>query len=143
MADRLLVLLLAVALAALVVAAVRWWAGRRTREIQREPVPAVWEMLGATPDGRTTVVAFSTRSCAACRTAQRPALGHLERSAPAPGIRVVHVDATGRPEVAKAFGIMTVPSTVVLDPDGRVAAVNHGFASADKLGRQVSRTPLL
>ena len=49
----------------------------------------------------------------------------------------VHVDAAHQPEIAGAFGILTVPSTVVLDPDGRVAAVNHGFASTQQLVRQL------
>jgi hypothetical protein len=32
-----------------------------------------------------------------------------------------------------------VPSTVVLDPSGRVTAVNHGFAPSQQLVRQLQR----
>jgi len=37
------------------------------------------------------------------------------------------VDAAEKPEVARAFGVLTVPSTAVLAPKGHLVAVNQGF----------------
>ena len=96
----------------------------------------LWTALGDAPDGRPTVVAFSTPSCIACRATQRPALAALEERARG-RVRVLHVDAASRPEVARAFGILTVPATVVLDAGGVVQAANQGFATTEKLAAQV------
>ncbi|MBJ7600070.1 thioredoxin family protein [Candidatus Nephthysia bennettiae] len=82
------------------------------------------------------MVAFSTPSCAACHTAQRPALTQLEARTGG-AVRVIEVDAAHRPEVARTFGVLTVPTTAILDPDGRVTALNNGFAPTDRLAAQV------
>ena len=52
-------------------------------------------------------------------------------------IAVRHIDTTIVPDLARRFGIFTVPSTVVLDQSGRVLAINHGLAGAGKLARQL------
>jgi len=97
---------------------------------------ALWESLGTLPDGRPTVVAFSTPSCAACWTAQKPALAALQERV-RDGVRVIAVDAAQQPRVARAFGVLTVPATVVLDQSGGVLAANQGFATADRLAAQL------
>ncbi|HTD76601.1 MAG TPA: thioredoxin family protein, partial [Chloroflexota bacterium] len=97
----------------------------------------LWEALGETPDGRRAVVAFSTPSCAACHTAQAPAIQVAEQQLGASSVRVIRVDASRQPEVARAFGVLTVPSTVVLEPAGRVVAVNQGFAPSRRLIEQL------
>lgn len=137
MLERVLLLLGLAALFVLAVLLTRWWArARRERLAAGSPGP-LWEVLGAAPDGRPTVVAFSTPSCGACRTAQAPALEALERQLGAERVRVLRVDASDRPEVARTFGVLTVPSTVVLAGNGRVAAVNHGFAPLARLEAQL------
>lgn len=134
--DRLLVLA-AVALAvAALVAAGRLLARRRLSRLRAADRAALWRALGTDPDGRPTVVVFSTPSCAACWTAQKPALAALERRAPG-AVRVIPVDAAERPGVAGAFGVMTVPSTVVLDARGAVVTANQGLATADRLAAQL------
>ena len=134
--DRVLVLAGLAVLVVGLVAAGRLLARRRLGRLRQRRRAELWRALGAAPDGRPTVVAFSTPECAACRTAQRPALAALERRA-AGRVRVIHVDAASRPDVARAFGALTAPCTVVLDPDGGVNAANQGFASADRLAAQL------
>jgi len=119
------------------IAAARLVARRRLRRLGALSGQVLLEQLGTSADGRPTLVAFSTPSCAACHTAQAPAVADVEQRVGSARLRVVHVDAAHEPGVANAFGIMTVPSTVVLGPDGRVAAVNHGFASSQQLVRQL------
>jgi thiol-disulfide isomerase/thioredoxin len=137
MLERVVVLLLLTGGLALGVTLVRAYAGQRTRALQAQPGQALLAQLGAPADGRATLVQFSTPSCAACHTAQAPAVAEVEQRVGAAQVRVLHVDAADQPEIASAFGILTVPSTVVLDPGGRVAAVNHGFASTQQLVRQL------
>jgi thioredoxin-like negative regulator of GroEL len=134
--DRVLVLTAIAALVAALVVGGRFLAALRLRQLRMAPPAALWAALETEPDGRPTVVAFSTPGCTACRTAQRPALAALEERAGG-GVRVVGVDAAARPEVARAFGVMTVPATTVLDERGAVLASNQGFASTETLARQL------
>jgi len=135
MPERLaIVALVAVALPVTVVVVRRWNASRVATLPSAAPL---WEALGETPDGRRAVVAFSTPSCAACHTAQAPAIQLAEQQLGASSVRVIRVDASRQPEVARAFGVLTVPSTVVLEPAGRVVAVNQGFAPSRRLIEQL------
>jgi thiol-disulfide isomerase/thioredoxin len=136
--DRLVVLAAFVALVLLAVAIGRVLARRRLRQLRSAPAAPLWSALGTEPDGRPTIVAFSTPGCAVCRTTQAPALQALEQRLGDAAVRVVPVDAAERPEVADAFGVLTVPTTVVLAPGGQVAHANHGFAPVERLIQQVA-----
>jgi thiol-disulfide isomerase/thioredoxin len=122
---------------ALLVLTVRAWNARRVEKLRSRDGAPVWDSLGEAPDGRQTLVSFSSRSCAACRTAQAPAVSHVEQRLGATNLRVIKIDVAQQPEVAKAFGIMTVPSTVVFAPAGQVVAINQGFAPTHKLLEQL------
>jgi thioredoxin-like negative regulator of GroEL len=135
--ERLLVLVVLGLALGIVAVLARKGAGRRLRRAQKTPAHELWDGLEERPDGRPAVVAFSTPSCAACHTAQKPALAALEARSPG-AFRILEVDASARPEVAHRFGVMTVPSTAVLAGDGRLTALNPGFASADKLTEQLA-----
>jgi thioredoxin-like negative regulator of GroEL len=134
--DHLLVLAGLVLGLSLLVFAARVVARRRLRRARALPTHETWQALGTAPDGRPAVVAFSTPSCAACHTAQRPALAQLESRAQG-AVRVLEVDAAARPEVARKFGVLTVPTTAILDPSGRLTALNNGFAPLSRLAEQV------
>src|SRR5438874_197909 len=74
------ILLAPAALIALAGFAVRVWNGRRLRRLLAADNPApFWDSLGETPDGRPTLVTFSAPSCAACRSAQAPAVSAVEQ----------------------------------------------------------------
>lgn len=138
MAERLLIVLALTAVLVAVVLAVRAWNGRNTRVIQQQQ-PA-WDALGAEPDGRPTLIAFSTPSCAACHKAQAPAIALAERRLGEDQVRVIKIDAASQPYVAKAFGVMTVPSTVVVAAGGNeIVAINQGFAPSARLIEQLQR----
>jgi hypothetical protein len=132
------VLLIAV-LSLVVVAAVllvrRWNAGRQRQLQQSAPD---WAALGAEPDGRRTLIAFSTPSCAACHQAQAPAIDLVRKQLGEDAVRVIRVDAARQPQAARAFGILTVPSTVVVTAGGQqIVAVNQGFAPSTRLVQQL------
>jgi thioredoxin-like negative regulator of GroEL len=135
--DRLVVLLVVVALTVAAVVLVRAWIGRRRRRLLESPTADLWQALGVTPDDRPTLVAFSSPSCAACHTAQAPALRQLQAQVGERGVRLLEVDVADRPDAARAFGIMTVPSTVLLNRDA-VFKVNHGFQPTRRLAEQLA-----
>ena len=50
---------------------------------------------------------------------------------------MIEIDATERPDLAKVWGVMTVPTTFVLDAGGEARYVNNGVARAEKLLEQI------
>jgi thiol-disulfide isomerase/thioredoxin len=134
---RLLLLFALATLVAVGILAARAWSRRKTRQLRSGPASALWAALGQRPDGRPTIVAFSTKACAVCRTAQAPALEALEWSLGPSFLRIVAVDAAMRPDLVKAFGVMTAPSTAVFAADGHLCAYNRGFATTDRLVSQL------
>ncbi len=139
MIDRILVLLAFGVALAVTVLVVRTWNRRRMRSLMQGSGAPSWASLGEAPDGRRTLVSFSTPSCAACRTAQAPAVKAVEAQLGPSTVRVIRIDAARQPEVARAFGVQTVPSTIVLAATGRVVAVNQGFAASGRLVEQLQR----
>ena len=135
MAERLAIIVLVAVMVTAAVLVIRRWNARRVIELIAQA--PLWDALGESPDGRRTLVAFSTPSCAACRTAQAPAIKAVEQQLGAAEIRVIKVDASKQPQVARAFGVLTVPSTVVLEPAGRVVAINQGFVPSRRLIEQL------
>lgn len=93
--------------------------------------------LAPLPDGTgPQILAFTGQSCTVCHVAQRPALSRLR--ADIPDVEVREIDVAREPETARAYRVMTLPTTVVLDADGRVTAVNTGFATEALLRTQVA-----
>src|SRR5947209_5070270 len=113
MAERLIILAVVGGLIALSIVAVRTYNASRVRGLVAAPINPLWASLGVQPDGRRTLITFSTPSCAACHRAQAPAVGQVEQQLGPDVVRVIRINAAERPEVARAFGVMTVPSTVV------------------------------
>jgi thiol-disulfide isomerase/thioredoxin len=135
MLERLAIVIALGVLVALAVFAVRAWNAKRVNFLMQGA--PVWDSLGETPDGRATLISFSSPSCAACHTAQAPALRKVEQHFGPAELRVINIDVARHPEAAAAFGVMTVPSTVVLAPAGQIVAVNQGFAPTRKLVEQL------
>lgn len=92
-------------------------------------------LLGALPE-TPVIVYFTTPDCAPCKTIQRPALQQLlnlmgER------VRVIEIDATQQPDLARKWGVMSVPTTFLLDAHGKARYVNNGIARLETLMKQV------
>ncbi|KAB8141836.1 thioredoxin family protein [Chloroflexia bacterium SDU3-3] len=111
-------------------AALRAWQAHNLRRLGN-----VSPLAQIVPAGRPAVVAFSTPSCADCRTRQKPALDLLQRAV-GEQVAVVALSALEHPELVDTLGILTVPATVVLGSDGSVRHLNQGYASAATLGQQ-------
>jgi thioredoxin-like negative regulator of GroEL len=137
MIERFLIVLSLALVVAAAVVAVRAWSGRQVARLRAGETRGLWNALGESPDGRPSLVVFSTPSCTACRTAQHPAVEAVEARFGG-ALRILKVDLSRRPAVGHAFKVLTAPSTVVLGGDGRVGSFNHGFAPADQLAAQVS-----
>jgi thioredoxin-like negative regulator of GroEL len=137
MVERAVVLAVAAVAIAAIVLAARWWSRRGVAALRRAPAEGLWTALGASPDGRPSLVVFSTPSCTVCRSAQYPAVESVEATFGS-ALRVLRVDLSRQPAAAAAFKVLTAPSTALLTGDGRVGSFNHGFAPAEQLSAQLS-----
>ena len=95
----------------------------------------VFTLLNTAPN-KPVIVYFTTPDCAPCKTIQRPAI-HRVSSLLGENLEVIAIDATERPELAKTWGVMSVPTTFVLDARGEARYVNNGVARAEKLLEQI------
>lgn len=85
---------------------------------------------------KPVIVYFTTPDCAPCKTVQRPALNRV-RQLLGERLEVVEIDATQRPDLAKIWGVMSVPTTFLLDARGEARFVNNGVTRAEKLMEQL------
>lgn len=129
MPSRIVVALILLTLIVLGVRLARALFDRRTRRIvaARNAAPA--------EDSGARVLYFTSARCVQCRTRQEPALRALSDAVPTLAIETF--DAAGDRGAAASYGILTAPSTVVIGADGRVAAINHGFAPARQIAAQL------
>lgn len=74
---------------------------------------------------RATLVQFSTEFCAQCPATAR-VLGGI--AADHDGVDHLDVDLTVRPELARRFGVLQTPTTLLLDGGGRVRGRISGAA---------------
>jgi thiol-disulfide isomerase/thioredoxin len=95
----------------------------------------VFSLFTAFPN-KPVLVYFTTPTCAPCKTIQRPAIDQIARLL-GEKLHVVEIDATERPDLAKTWGVMSVPTTFLLDSRGEARYVNNGVTRAEKLMEQI------
>jgi thiol-disulfide isomerase/thioredoxin len=86
--------------------------------------------------GLPALVYFTTPTCAPCKTVQRPAIERIKGKMGA-WFQVIEVDASATPEVAQEWGVMSVPTTFIIDANGKPRYVNHGVTNAETLIQQL------
>ncbi len=90
--------------------------------------------------GVSTIVYFTTPMCIPCKTQQQPALKVLQSELGDGSIQIIQIDATQDPSAAQRWGVMSAPTTFVLDETFQPKHVNHGVADVNKLKRQLGIT---
>jgi thioredoxin-like negative regulator of GroEL len=88
--------------------------------------------VSVAPASDPYILYFTGDNCTVCRTHQEPALARLGE------VRIDKVDAVSERGLADRFHVYTLPTTVVMAPDGRAVHVNYGYAAAPKLERQLA-----
>jgi thiol-disulfide isomerase/thioredoxin len=91
--------------------------------------------LESAQPGIPILLYFTTPACIPCKTIQRPAIQRLREEFDAP-IQVIEIDAAQRPDLASHWGVLSVPTTFIIDGQGLPRLVNHGVATTDKLLKQ-------
>jgi thiol-disulfide isomerase/thioredoxin len=111
-------------------AAVRLSAAMRRRGL----VGAVNEP--ALSGGQLTLLFFTGEHCSTCKYRQKPAIESLREDLT--DLRVIEIDAAREERLARRFKVLSLPTTVLLAADGRVGAVNYGFAPGEQLRAQLA-----
>jgi len=100
----------------------------------------------ASPDGVSneppSILFFTGESCTICHTAQKPALDALTVTLDH-DVRIREIDIAVQPELARTYRVMSLPTTIVLNPAGEILSINVGFASAEKLRGQLVHAGVL
>ena len=117
----------ALAVAGIVVLAAACLELFRSRRARRQAVGAI-----AAPASDPYILYFTGAGCTVCHTHQEPALAKLGP------VRIDKVDAIAERTLADRFHVYTLPTTVVMSPEGRALHVNYGYATAPKLERQLA-----
>jgi thiol-disulfide isomerase/thioredoxin len=87
--------------------------------------------------GRPGILYFTNPDCVPCKTVQRPELERLKTQLNGVGLQIMEVDCHERPDVATEWGILSVPTTFIIDQTGRPRRVNHGVTRKEKLAEQI------
>jgi thiol-disulfide isomerase/thioredoxin len=90
--------------------------------------------IGTRPKG-SILLYFTTPSCVPCKTTQRPEINKVKEQL-GENLQVIEIDAYAQPEIASQWGVLSVPTTFMIDANGQPRHVNHGVTSADKLLKQ-------
>lgn len=85
--------------------------------------------------GRPRLLYFRSDYCAPCLTQARflEELPNRLRQR----VTIEKIDVEREDETASRYGVFTLPTTLLLDDEGRIRHVNYGLADAGKLARQV------
>ena len=92
-------------------------------------------LFGKYPN-KPVLVYFTTPDCIPCKTVQRPAIDRVSDLL-GEKLEVIEINAYEQPDLAKTWGVMSVPTTFVLDARGEARYVNNGVARAEKLLEQI------
>jgi thioredoxin-like negative regulator of GroEL len=87
-------------------------------------------------NGHPSIVYFTTPDCTPCKTVQRPAILRLKQDL-GEQFDLVEIDASEQPDLARQWGVLSVPTTFILDRQGKPLHVNYGVTRAEKLRAQI------
>jgi thioredoxin-like negative regulator of GroEL len=86
----------------------------------------------------SVLLVFTAPDCSICKRKQLIAMEEVALEL-GEALSVSEIDVASQPELAAQYAVVTVPSSVVIDTKGNVQAMNHGFASAEKLRLQLQQ----
>jgi thiol-disulfide isomerase/thioredoxin len=109
-----------------------WLINQRLLVRARSNVSSLFDRRPEKP----VIVYFTTPDCVPCKTVQRPAIRQVTEAL-GEHLEVVEINAYEQPDLARTWGVMSVPTTFVLDSRGEARYVNNGVARAEKLLEQI------
>lgn len=86
--------------------------------------------------GKPTLLYFTADYCTTCRLRQTPVVQELVARL-GNCVAVEAYDVTKNQDLAKKYKVLTLPTTVIINREGQVNAVNYGLTSLAKLEQQL------
>lgn len=88
-------------------------------------------------NGKTTLLYFSTKECVVCKFQQVKEVEAVRAAFPEDVLDIRKFNPLERPDLAKMFAVVNVPTTVVLDGAGKLHSLNCNLAKAKELTAQI------
>ena len=128
MVERIVMAIAIVALGLLAYQGLLWMQRRRAAQGSK----------GGGCTDRPALLVFTSPTCAPCKLQQLPIVDRVlvdwhDK------IDCNLVDVAERPEVATQYGVWSVPTTIVLDAQRQVIAINQGVVYEKKLREQLAK----
>jgi thioredoxin 1 len=87
--------------------------------------------------GKPTLLYFTGEYCTVCKFQQSPIVESLAAKF-SDAVAIKQVDVSTEPELASKYKVLTLPTTVVVNPQGQVAHINYGLADLTRLETQLT-----
>jgi len=87
--------------------------------------------------GKPAILYFTDPGCAPCHTIQDPALKQVA-SQYGERLQIIEVQALERPDLTNIWGVLSLPTTFIIDAKGHPRGINHGATRAPRLIDQLS-----
>jgi len=126
MLERIVIVLIILAGLGLLGLGWRYYKIRVTQRIQPAEIVAGVPML----------LYFSADYCKPCKLQQTPIIDSLATKL-GDAVVVKTYDVIQHPDLANRYKVLTLPTTVVLDRQGKVAHINYGVTAQTKLEAQL------
>ena len=123
MLERLLI-----AIGVFAAAAAAYWIFTR---VQRRRASGVDSQAAEGP----RVLYFRSDHCTSCET-QAELFAQLDAETRK---LIERVDVDAEPDRAEEYGVLTLPTTLIIDPEGEVQQINYGVVKPDKLRKQLAK----
>lgn len=84
------------------------------------------------------IVYFWSNHCLQCKTAQKPVINKILASTDAPPVtECIEICVDNNMQSAREWKVQTLPTTFITDTNGNIKHVNNGFASEERLRKQL------
>ena len=85
---------------------------------------------------KPTLLYFTGEYCTVCKFQQSPVVEKIMNKF-GNTIAVKQVDVSDTPDLARQYKVLTLPTTVILSPEGQVKHINYGVTPQTKLEMQL------
>lgn len=131
MTERILLVISAAILGAVVLLLLR-----RSQLIKAQNATTVLDGVPIKPD-TLHIVYFWSEHCSQCKSAQKPTLDRLIEKVGHSNVELIALRIEDNDELAKSWGVRTLPTTYIINQQGTVTHVNNGLRSESQLSLQL------
>ncbi len=88
--------------------------------------------------GMPILVYFYSPDCSVCKSSQKLILDHVNQSIGTGKLKIISIDVSEEIEIARRWGVTTLPTTCIVNDNGEVTNVNNGLVTARVLLQQLA-----